>query len=300
MKKVLFFTDISWAFGSIHYGLSRFLHEHGVISNVLNWSDKYSKSEINLMKSSYDLFVSTPGGGSLLNRKFGISLEKIICVAHSEGDIKSASLYLNNDFYNSIFDYSVVCEHLVNVSIKNGINRKPKVSKLGIDFNLFYRKVPERLVTVGYAGAKDGYNFEKNEIKRYDCFLKSIELSGLQKKELDYCVFSGMPGYYSSVDAIMVTSTEEGAGLPSMEAAASGRLVFSTPVGYFGNNHNVGAGIVLPSEKDELINKAVEYLKYYSDNNREFTEACIRVQNFARENYHWTKVLDTWLLMFLK
>jgi hypothetical protein len=300
MKKILFFTDTSWAFGSIHYGLSRFLHEHGVLSNVLSWDDAYSKSEIKMMKSSYDLFVSTPNGGLILNSKFGISLEKIICVAHSEWDIKSMSLSLNNDFYNNIFDYSVVCEHLFDVSSISGITRRPKVSKLGIDFNLFYRKIPQKLKTVGYAGAKWGHNFEKNEIKRYECFLKSVEISGLQKIELDYCVFSGMPGYYDLVDSIMVTSTEEGAGLPSMEAAAAGRLVFSTPVGYFRYNHHNGAGVALPVEKEDLINMASEYLTYYSNNDKEFNEKCTRMQDFARENYHWTNVLDTWLSMFLK
>lgn len=300
MRKILFFTDLAWAFGSIHYGLSRFLYEHDVISNVINWSDKYSKSEINFMRSSYDLFVSTPHGGSILNNKFGIPLEKIICVAHAEWDIKSTSLYLNNEFYNNIFEYSVVCDHLVNVSCRNGIMRSPKITKLGIDFNLFYRKVPNKLSTVGYAGAKWGYNFEKNEIKRYDCFLKSLEISGLQKKELEYCIFPSMPGYYESVDAIMITSLEEGAGLPSMEAAAAGRLVLSTPVGYFGHNHDKGAGVLLPLDKEELVNKASGYLKYYSENDKEFVDKCTMSQEFAKENYDWPKLIGSWLSIFLK
>jgi glycosyltransferase involved in cell wall biosynthesis len=300
MKKVLFFTEPWWAFGAVHYGLSRALTKYGISSNVIDWRNNYSESERKFISSSYDLFVTTQPGIITLNQGYNISLDRIICVSHAAWDIKIVNHLLNNDIYNNLFGYSVVSDHLIADSINNGVFRIPSVTKIGIDFDLFYRKLPSRLSTIGYSGALVANNVEKKEIKRSICFLKSVVPSGLSFRFAKRYHFANMPGFYESVDAIMVTSSEEGAGLPGMEAAAAGRLVISTPVGYFGQNYHMGAGLVLPIDSDSLIAKASEYVNYYKQNDREFIELCNMCQSFARDNYDWGKVIHPWLELILK
>lgn len=300
MKKVLFFTEPWWAFGAIHYGLSRVLNKYGISSNVIDWRNNYSENERNFISSSYDLFVTTQPGILVLNRDYNVDLNRIICVSHAAWDIRIVNHLLNNQIYDNLFGYSVVNDHLIADSVEIGINRIPQVTKIGIDFDLFYRKVPDSLRTIGYAGALEAKNVDKKEIKRSICFLKSVVPSGLSFRFSKRYHFANMPGFYESVDAIMVTSSEEGAGLPGMEAAAAGRLVMSTPVGYFGQNHHRGAGLVLPMESESLIVKASEYINYYRQNDKEFVELCSMCQSFARDNYDWSKVVYPWLEMILK
>lgn len=300
MKKLLFFTEPWWAFGAISYGLSRILYQHGIICNVIDWRHSYSPVEKEFLKSSYDIFVTTPVGGVMLHQSWNIDLRKIFCVSHANWDIKIALHLTPDEFYNNLLGYSVVCDHLVAESINAKIARVPEVTKIGIHFDQFYRPVPDRLMTVGYAGATDAKNFEQQEIKRYGSFLNSVESAGLSQKTCESYHFASMPGFYESVDAIMVTSTEEGAGLPSMEGAAAGRLILSTPVGYFSQNHHIGAGVCLPMNKDELEIRAVEKLTFYKENSKEFIENCERCQSFARDHYDWSKVINAWLAIILK
>lgn len=295
MKKVLFFTEPWWAFGAIHYGLSKILYQHKILCNVIDWRTSYSLDEKKYLRSSYDVFVTTPHGVVALFNEFGVDLNKIISVSHSVWDIKVCSHLMTNSHYDSLLGYSVVCDHLVSESINIGINRIPTVTKIGIDFDLFYKNPPSSLSTVGYAGAKYANNVEQVEIKRYDSFCKMVDLAGLSRNVTEMYHFASMPGFYESVDAIVVTSSEEGAGLPSMEAAAAGRLVFSTPVGYFFQNHDKGAGVLLPIEGEQMISKGYELLSYYKENSKSFIEMCHKGQDFAKDNYDWPKVIDPWI-----
>lgn len=299
MKKVLFFTEPWWAFGAVHYGLSRVLYKYGIVSNLIDWRNNYSIEEKKYTKSSYDVFVTTPPGVLVLHNDFNIDLNKIFCVSHAVWDVKIVSHIINDYYYNGLLGYSVVCEHLVATSLEVGISRIPIVTKIGIDFDLFYRKPSERLSVVGYAGAISANNVEKVEIKRYDSFLSMVNNAGLQHRSGGSYHFASMPGFYETIDAVLVTSMEEGAGLPSMEAAAAGRAVFSTPVGYFAQNQALGAGVCLPMQTEDMVSAGSELLNYYKNDEKSFREICQKGQDFARNNYDWSKVIDPWLSVIL-
>jgi glycosyltransferase involved in cell wall biosynthesis len=107
-----------------------------------------------------------------------------------------------------------------------------------------------------------------------------------------------MPGYYNSIDALAVSSIEESAGLPSMEAAAAGRLVLSTPVGYFEDYGPKGGGVVLPMgypEEDQYCSALKESIEYYQKNPEAYNKKCLDIQEFARENYDWEKHILGWV-----
>jgi len=43
MKKILFFIEDNWAFGSIHNALCKELYKYDIYSNLLNWKVSYTK-----------------------------------------------------------------------------------------------------------------------------------------------------------------------------------------------------------------------------------------------------------------
>jgi hypothetical protein len=96
------------------------------------------------------------------------------------------------------------------------------------------------------------------------------------------------------VDAVLVSSLTEGAGLPAREAAAAGRLVISTPVGDFPLLTSQGIGIIAPIEARKYKNFVTATLKHYKESPVELVEACHKVQDAARQR-DWQYMIDHWI-----
>lgn len=56
---------------------------------------------------------------------------------------------------------------------------------------------------------------------------------------------------------MIIASTEEGAGLPALEAAAAGRLVISTPVGHWPERAGSEKGITVPIEESAFTEQVI-------------------------------------------
>ena len=95
-----------------------------------------------------------------------------------------------------------------------------------------------------------------------------------------------MPDFYRTVDAVLISSISEGAGLPVMEAAAAGRLVIGTPVGHFPLKAYQGGGIIAPIEAEKFKEFAVATLRYYKENPAAYVEKCRSIQEAARK-FDW-------------
>jgi glycosyltransferase involved in cell wall biosynthesis len=104
-----------------------------------------------------------------------------------------------------------------------------------------------------------------------------------------------MPSFYKTVDSIVMASSEEGAGLPMMEAAAAGKLCIGTPVGYFEHNGPKGGGIVVPVEETQFIEKTANVLNFYKSDPAEYHKKCLDIQSYAREHYDWSKFIEPWV-----
>ena len=102
-----------------------------------------------------------------------------------------------------------------------------------------------------------------------------------------------MPGYYTNMDALLVSSSEETAGLPAMEAAAAHRLTVSTKVGYF----NQGAGEVCRMNDSEFIEDAVNAIQKYRDP-AVYSAKCLEYGAYAKANYDWKHHVDAWVKLF--
>jgi glycosyltransferase involved in cell wall biosynthesis len=161
---------------------------------------------------------------------------------------------------------------------------------------MFYSKIHSELKTLGYAGLTERINFSGIEIKRGHLVQQVInEIEGINLVVHGNYNHLCMPSYYKTIDALIMSSSEEAGGLPIMEAAAAGRLVLGTPLGNFEHNASKGGGIELPLSEIEFVQKAKEYLVYYRDNPLEYKQKCESIQQFARENYDWSYVINKWI-----
>jgi glycosyltransferase involved in cell wall biosynthesis len=301
MKKVLFFTQNRWAFGTIHQGLIKELYKHGVYSSLLDYTVSYSKQEFDFFIDIYDYFVTNPETIPAL-MSYGVPLQKIIAVAHAEWDIYSAAkdfVHHNTNNYD-IHAYGCISDKLVNMFNDLHPHSKIKAKRVanGIHFDLFYANPPNSLETVGFGGKMVGCNFFGVDIKRGDLVEKVTNLAGLQFLPNATYHYMAMPAYYKTIDAIIMASTEEAAGMPMLEAAAAGRLCIGTPVGYFNHNSDSGGGIKVRIDGDDFINDTVKILEHYKANPEKYKQKCLDIQEYARYNYDWKYVIDGWIELF--
>jgi glycosyltransferase involved in cell wall biosynthesis len=299
MKKVLFFTQNRWAFGSIHHSLCKELYKNGIYANLLDYDILYSQNEFDLLLNTYDYFVTQPDSIPLLIN-YKVPTEKIVTVAHAEWDINIANLNNVKEITNNykIHNYGVISQKLFDIVNLSGYDIKPKLVTNGIHFDMFYSKPSSNLSIVGFGGKMENYNFKKEEIKRGELVQKCVADAGLHFKPNGEYHYLAMPGYYKSVDAIVMSSTEEACGLPMLEAAAAGKLCIGTPVGYFKDNVDMGGGVKVRIEKDDFITDTTEVLQYYKVNTEKYQKKCLDIQEYARYNYDWKHVIDSWIQLF--
>jgi hypothetical protein len=292
MKRVVFFTETEWAFGVIHYELTKYLFCYGVSATVMPWNKAYTQLEVAELSDTIDYFISTPYGVAILIDSYGVAPEKCIAVAHAQMDIECLMTFLPEN-RQRLATYSVVSDWLKEQSIALGVERVPTVTPIGINYNSFFAKPSQELRTVGYAGAINPNNIHRH-IKRPWLIQQSVAAAGL-----DFKIAHGyhnswvtMPGYYKTVDAVVIASTEEGAGLPALEAAAAGKLVISTPVGIWLARAG-DSGHTVPIEETAFVEATVTWLNYYRDNPVEYRVKCAETQHHARR-YDWANVIHHW------
>lgn len=295
MLKVLFYTQNRWAFGSLHHALIKELYKHNIYANLLDWTIRYSNEEFKLLNTVYDVFVTNPEAVVSLHNR-GIPYNKIVTIAHGQWDLLLAREQNGVEFYNELKGYAVISEILKQKSSEFGISRIPNITPLGIHFDTFYEKPGDNLKVIGYASTKECLNFFKQEIKRASLVEKAVaNIDGISLISHGDYNHLCMPGYYKNIDCLIMASTEEAGGLPVMESAAAGRLVLGTYVGYFEHNADKGAGIGLPMDDVNFVNKAREHIIYYRDNPVEYRKQCQNIQQFARDNYDWSNVVKHWV-----
>jgi hypothetical protein len=295
MKQVTFFTEPEWAFGVIHYELVKHLFAHDVNATVLPWNKSYTRQEIAELAAVVEAFVSTPYGVAMLIDRYGVPPEKCIAVVHAVLDIECLKTFLP-DNVQRLRAYSAVSEWLIAQSQALGIDRIPAYTPVGINYQSFFTEPSQELRTVGYAGAINPDNIHR-QIKRPWLVEQVTHEAGLI-----FCAAHAyhnswitMPGFYHAVDAVIVASTEEGAGLPALEASAGGRLVISTPVGIWKSQAGT-SGHTVPVDEIEFVKQTVELLNFYKDNPQDYVEKCQSTQQHARQ-YDWSTVIHHWVAL---
>jgi glycosyltransferase involved in cell wall biosynthesis len=296
VKRVLFYVQTTWAFGAVHFELSKYLHSRGLIADVLDWGRNYTIDEVRMLADYYDYIVTIPGYGMGLVDTFGLPHEKIMIVAHGEPGLRLALRKRPREEFDRFAGYAVVSEFVRRLSAELGIRRVPKVVRVGINYRRFLSPVSSALHIVGYGGMirrdEDG-----DDIKRGFLVREAAEAAGLMFKPAGQLNFLAMPTYYGQVDAVLVSSSTEGFGLAALEGGAAGRLVISTPVGYFPHMASRGMGIMAPLDPNEYKKFTIEKLRYYEENPAAYVETCKATQKAAKQ-FDWEYVVDDWIEFF--
>lgn len=296
MKRALLFIGTGWAFGSVHYELTKYLHARGIVCDVLDWSKGYTREEFAMLAGYYDCIYGVPGETWPLTDTYGVPHEKIVVVAHGEYDLHHFLQTRPREEILKFAGYGVLSEFLLNLSQDLGIPRVPKIVRYGVNYKRFFMPIASELKVVGYGGSMHRADETGVDWKRGVLAREATEAADLDFKPAGSFHFLAMPRYYSQVDAVLVTSLREGFGLPAIEAAAAGRLVISTPVGGFPHMASIGAGIVAPLDSNEFTAFVAETLKYYKNNSSVYVEACRKIQASAAA-LDWDYVVDDWIAL---
>lgn len=307
MKKVIFYCEPNWAFGSIHSELAKYLWSEGLDCKILPWNQSYTLAEMQELNRCCDLFVTTPHGWRFLGYNYAtVKPENCAIIAHARLDIAELVHYHGTEDFAKFRNYGVVSEWLQDVSKKLGVSRQPQLLPLGINYHSFFQQPSRQLLTVGYAG----FYFRENDVtgeeissalappkyhKRAWLIEQACENVGLRFSIAQnyHNSYVTMPGFYSSVDAVIVASTEEGAGLPAMEAGAAGRLVISTPVGHWHQRIGPQGGYEVAIPTQEFVKQTCDILQHYKNNPVAYYNKCLDIQKHAA-SYDWKHVIKTW------
>lgn len=299
--KVLIYGYTKWSHGRVYYDLSRRLHDRGFVVDILDWQAN-NIEYIDNLSTYYDMFMTSLDGVSTLAGTYNIPYDKIIAISHSEFDIRMLIDQKGLDVFKRFANFGVVSEHVYSASVTRGVPRMPKVVPLGIDYQSFFSKLPERLATVGYATSMS-LNIYDVELKRGELAEAATREAGLAFKVAgsteNQISFHDMPKFYQSVDAIVTSSVSESGPLSVMEGAAAGRLVIGTPVGHFPLKAYQGGGIIAPIEPDKFKAFTSATLRYYKENPAAFVEKCHVTREIARK-FDWQYAIDEWIELIEK
>jgi hypothetical protein len=259
----------------------------------LTWNKNYNSQEIQELSDNIDYFVANPYGVSLLIDKFGIVPEKCIVVAHAVRDIHDL-LNFTKENRSRLHGYGVVSEWLFEQSASLNVDIVPMVVPIGINYESFVSEPNKELKTIGYAGTISNNAIHK-DIKRYWLVEKVAQKTNLNlKPAVSYHNnYVTMQGYYKTVDAVIVASTEEGAGLPALEASAAGKLVISTPVGIWLSKSG-RTGHTVSIDEEQFLSETEKLLIYYKHNPEDYIKKCQQAQQHAKL-YDWSNVIKHWV-----
>lgn len=297
-KRVAFYVELRWAFGSIHSALCKELYDYGIDADILDWSQLYTDDEWKDFNQIYDLFVTILSSGVASLVQNNIPYQKIIAVAHGESDIDAASYYKND--FDKLLGYAGISPSLIQYSKSLNVSREMKLLRNGIIFDRFYSPISSNLSTLGYAGSLihpsfgGKGNFKRSHLVSQISEKLNIPLIIAQPQDGTNRSFIRMPEFYTQVDCIIVSSdTAESCGLPLMEGAAAGRLPISSRIGITCDFDNP-PGLILPLDEEGFVSEGVERIKELIANPKKYRSMCKDAQEFAREHYDWKTVIGMW------
>ncbi len=286
--------------GRVYYDLCKRLYNHGYVSDILYWRGAHGRY-IKTLTEFYDFFISGLDGVHVLLDTYGIPHHKIIIISHWTLDIQEFIDKYGRESFGRFAGYAVVGHSLLWDTLALGVPVVPRVTPLGINYAEFHIELSERLMTVGYAGSRSVKTRYGIELKRGELAEACAHGAGLDFRPAGFWTLShtsihDMPDYYRTVDALLVTSLQEGSGLPAVEAAAAGRLVISTPVGHFPLRAYQGGGIVAPLDSENYQKFVVDTLMYYKENRVAYISKCQEIQEAARK-FDWEYSIDSWIYL---
>lgn len=307
-KRIVFYFEPNWAFGVVHYELSKYLWDKGYDCRLLPWNKSYTREEMWELNTTTDLFVTTPHGWRFLGYDYQtVKPEQCAIITHAKLDMTELIHYHGLSDFDKFYKYGAVSNWLIGVGQELGITREAHHTPVAINYNAFHSPINDCLRTVGYTGSfHQKEEFSQEQVasdlaqpkyhKRGWLVKQAVQMTGLgfEVAQPYHNSYITMPGFYRKVDCIISASTEEGAGLPILEGGAAGKLVISTPVGHFKERVGSAGAEEVPIDEAEFIKNTVQILSYYRDHPAKYRERCAQIQEHA-QSYDWEHVVDKWV-----
>jgi hypothetical protein len=290
--RVLFYFDTEWAFGMIHRELAKHLAKAGHDCDLYDWARNTTAAELSDICGNYDCIVTLLGIERSLT-SVGVPKGKIIVSAHAKCDIDAFLKY--DTSVNGFRSYFVVSPFLNRYSVEKGLGSATELT-IGISCDRYSKHTPATLETLGYGSVMVRNNAQGVEIKRGWVAIEVAMGLGLKLKVAQRCSYLAMPAFWNTVDCCLVTSLEEGAGMTMLEAAASGRLVITTPVGHAPMLANLGAVICTKAlaNDTEVLTEMTELLQAYQKHSIDFYARGLRARDAVR-CLDWKYVAPRWI-----
>jgi glycosyltransferase involved in cell wall biosynthesis len=308
MKRVVFYFEPNWAFGTVHYELCKYLWNYGFDCHLLPWNKSYTKEEMYELNETTDIFVTTPHGWRFLGYNYcTVAPEQCVIISHAKLDMTELIHYHGFEDFNKFKKYACVSQWLVDLSKELGIQRPAELTPVGINCNTFHSTPNDSLKVVGYTGSfhpKEEFSADmvSSELaqpkyhKRGWLVKEAVDRAGLEFKiaQQYHNSYITMPGFYKKIDCVVAASTEEGAGLPVLEGGAAGKLVISTAVGHWNTRVTDAGGHAVPIDENQFLEQTVELLSYYKSNPEKYRQKCQEIQAHA-QSYDWRHVIHKWV-----
>lgn len=298
MTKVLVFTESKGDFGSIYFDLGKFFHESGNTLNLLDWSLSYTRETFDLAREQYD-FIATSASPNEINFLIdaGIPKEKIVAICHSQTEIVLLAQSSQLNLLEEIRGFAVVNEDIYRSCLDLGVKRLPEILEIGIFFERFRSSPSESLSSIGFFNSLEVVNFQGLETKRGGLIQQLASNLNLEFKTFNSAPFQSRASAFREFDCFLNASLQEGSNYYSLEAAASGKLVISTPVGQFARRSSIGAGILAPIESKKFFEFTQSQLKFYIENSSAYRDKCHEIQE-ATKMWDWSLLSRDWIDYF--
>lgn len=299
-KRILFFMANNWSFGRFISDLSKYLFQYNFDCTLLDYSVVYRYEEFHELAKMSDWIVTTPSGVKALP-SYGVPYEKMIMIMYHSVDVNDVRIFKLP--INLVHKVCAINEQVK--SLCTDFNVPVELVDFGINTETFRAKPSEQLRRVGFSGAYltraetvkaiQENNLEPKIYKRGYLAMEAALLCGLEFKPAIGYAYQSMPGYYSSVDAILSCSIDEGAGGSVLEGGAAGRLIITTNSGNYKSLVTEKGAHGVPISDEEYLQSAVDLLNYYKNNPVAYKDRCLEIQEYSMKTYDLKNYLHSWI-----
>lgn len=306
-KRVIFFSDHEWSLGRANTTIIKHLWQYGIDAQLMSWQKPLPTNlEVLQMMKATDYIVSSAMGCQYLHEVYKVPTEKIIFGIYHTVDIDYLLQWGDKAKQCKIF---TVDEMYVSTIQSYGYN--VDTVKLYIDTDAFYLEPSKQLEVIGYAGAYHSRQDTEQGVKEYArdpwVYKRGYLVSEIAEElgmpiriaNKTQTTFRGMPGWYSTVDLVISSSIDQGAGFPVLEAGSAGRLVMTVNEGNYSNVVTAKGADCLPTDEQGFKQEAKRLIAFYKANPNKYRERCYEIRDYAQRNYDIGPYIYQWANLFL-
>ena len=285
MKKVLIWSDITWAINRIHRDIELYLKDEYEFTYIPYGDRAYIRDLINDLfvnnkkHFDFDTIVTSIWIYYILKDEYpNISLHNWCFTAHGSSEIKDTNL-------SNLTNFAVTSDSILELFPKN---IKVHITPNGVEDSHFnYKETSSGLEKLGWCGAPS--QFWKNSNWTVEIAKKTnLQLSLASRLTLDQ-----LKDWYHSIDLLIVTAgpnkEAETGPLPPFEAIVSGTPVIGTPVGNFRH---------VPGPKFNTIEEAVLIIEDLKSNPEKKIALAKEQYDFVMKHWTYKTLSESWRTMF--